>query len=98
MSESGHLRRLSDVGGMSDSPPTPAVFCNAANGREVPKATFAGQQTAMLFDNLVGAGEKRGRDFDAERLGGAQIDQKLELCWTLTGIKLGFAPFSILST
>ena len=52
----------------------------------------------MLFDNLVGAGEKRGRDFDAERLGGAQIDQKLELCWTLTGIKLGLAPFSILST
>jgi hypothetical protein len=35
------------------------------------------------FDHLVGTGEQRRWHVDAERLGGAQIDQKLELCWAL---------------
>src|SRR5260221_10242177 len=38
------------------------------------KPTYAGQQIAALFDHLVGAGEQRRGNVDAERLGGLQID------------------------
>src|SRR6516164_3396525 len=34
----------------------------------------------MLFDDPVGAGEDRERDWQAERLGGVQVDHQLELC------------------
>src|SRR6516225_3202813 len=36
------------------------------------------QQGLALFDHLVGAGEKRFRNLDAERLGGCDIDDKLD--------------------
>jgi hypothetical protein len=35
----------------------------------VPKRTHAPQQTGLLFDYLVGAGEQRRRHGEAERLG-----------------------------
>jgi len=34
-----------------------------------------------LFDHRVGAGEQRGRNGQSERLGGLEIDDKLEFCW-----------------
>ena len=45
------------------------------------EATYAPQQTALLFDHLVGAGEERRGHFEAERLGGFKIDYKLEFGW-----------------
>ena len=49
------------------------------NVRFVPLATNAPQQTASLFDHLVGAGEQRGRHGEAEHPGGLDIDDQLEL-------------------
>src|SRR5215475_5493842 len=36
-------------------------------------------RAAASFDHLVGAGDKRGRDSDANGLGGSRIDNKLHL-------------------
>jgi hypothetical protein len=36
------------------------------------------QQTALLFDDLVGAAEQRDRDRDTERFGGLEVDHELE--------------------
>src|SRR5262249_46029802 len=40
---------------------------------------------AHSFDHLVGAGEQRGRDGEANRLGGRQVDDKFELGRLLHG-------------
>src|SRR5450759_4482116 len=52
--------------------------CSASNVRFVPIATDAPQQTAALFDNLVGDGEHRGRHHDVERSRGLKVDDEFE--------------------
>src|SRR5450759_4005708 len=42
------------------------------------KQTHAPQQTASLFNQIVGAGVQRGWDIKTERLGGLEIDDQLE--------------------
>ena len=37
----------------------------------------------LLFDHIVGTGEQRGRDFEAKRLRGFEIDHQLEFGWLL---------------
>ena len=41
--------------------------------------------TMRSFDHLVGAQQKRRRDRQTERLGGPQVDHKVELCGLLDG-------------
>ena len=52
----------------------------------------------ILFDHLVGPREKRGRDRDAERLGGLEIDHQLVLGWRLHGKVGGLLAFEDRST
>jgi hypothetical protein len=43
------------------------------------EATYAVQQKEALFDHLVGTGEQCCGHFDAERLGGFEVDHQFDL-------------------
>jgi hypothetical protein len=63
-------------------PPIADIARRGWHGRRVPIAAVSGcSKLCMwkrdLLDDLVGAGEQRGRDVDAKRLGRFEIDRKL---------------------
>ena len=58
-----------DVGADIVEPSVSAITCREQS-----------QQTASLFDHLVGAGEQRWWNLEAERLRGLEIDEQLEPC------------------
>ena len=49
-------------------------FCNKIGPTELMQ-----RSKKTLFDHLVGDGEQRGRDGEAERLGDLKVDHQLEL-------------------
>jgi hypothetical protein len=69
-------------------PPDTSCLCGAAD--RLDQAAYSPSQCSLslLFDNLIGAGEKRLRHGEAERLGGLEIDDQLE-CGRLLDRKIG---------
>jgi hypothetical protein len=60
---------------MSALPPKADIHRRERDVRFVPKADIR----TSLFDHLVGAGEQRGRNCEAKRLGGFEVDHQLVL-------------------
>src|SRR5262249_46275547 len=60
------------------TPKSDQISAPQRNVAKCHKQTYAVQQRTQLFDHLVGAGENGGRDVEAERPGGLEIDHQLE--------------------
>ena len=69
-----------------------------ASEKPTQEPTYATQQISSLFDHLVGAGKKRRRHVEAERLRHDQVNDEVELGRLLDRKIGGFAPRKILST
>jgi hypothetical protein len=52
---------------------------------------------ARLFDHLVGTREQRGRNLNANRLGGLEVDDQLDFVGAWTGRSADFSHSAVLS-
>jgi hypothetical protein len=77
MSALGHKRTFRDAGAMSALPPKADIRRLGRNVRFVPIADSCAAANS-LFDHLVGALKQWRRDSEAQRLGGLEIDDKLD--------------------
>jgi len=73
----GQKQTFCDAEAMSALPPKADICSAPAHVRFVPIATDAPQQTASLFDHLVGERENAGRKIETECLGSLEIDDEL---------------------
>jgi hypothetical protein len=66
-----------------------------ANGRQTGLSRTAAliSEFTPLLDHLVGGGQQRFRDGQAERLGGLKIDDELDFCGLLHCRSAGFSPW-----
>jgi hypothetical protein len=75
----GQKRRFNPPPATSGLLRTADIVRPAALVRLVPERNHAPQQTASLFDQLIGASKQSRRHGETERLGGLEVDGKLGL-------------------
>src|SRR5262245_5599997 len=63
------------------APTSLALTCRWRSRPQHQEATYAPQQTAPLFDHLVGALLQERRHLQPEGLGGLEIDDEVKLGW-----------------
>ena len=68
---------------MSGLPPIATELRTSLEVRFVPDPDSCTAANICLFDHLVGAGDQRQRDGEAERLCGFEVDRKPELRWMM---------------
>src|SRR3984893_11921105 len=88
MSQLGHFRQIDPLPTLSACPlrsDRVRTFAPQRNGAVCQKRPPAPQQSALLFDNLVSAQQERLGDRQAQRLGGCQVYDEVELGRLLDG-------------